>query len=60
MAKILVFNNDTNRMETYYREENQAMPYNANRTLTEEEVMEVFNKIINGIETKFKASLRDK
>lgn len=34
MAKILVFNNDTDRMETYYREENQAMPYNANRTLT--------------------------
>ena len=34
MAKILVFNNDTNRMETYYREESQAMPYNNNRTLT--------------------------
>lgn len=34
MAKILVFNNDTNRMETYYREENQAIPYNNNRTLT--------------------------
>ena len=34
MAKILVFNNDTDRMETYYREENQAMPYNNNRTLT--------------------------
>ena len=34
MAKILVFNNDTNRVETYYREENQAMPYNANRSLT--------------------------
>lgn len=33
MAKILVFNNDTDRMEIYYREENQAMPYNNNRTL---------------------------
>ena len=34
MAKIIVFNNDTNRMENYYRNENEAMPYNANRTLT--------------------------
>lgn len=34
MAKILVFNNDTNRIETYYRGENEAMPYNTNRTLT--------------------------
>ena len=34
MAKIIVFNNDSDRMETYYREENQAMPYNTNRTLT--------------------------
>lgn len=34
MAKILVFNNDTNKMETYYRNESEAMPYNANRTLT--------------------------
>ena len=34
MAKILVFNNDLNRMETYYRGENEAMPYNTNRTLT--------------------------
>ena len=33
MAKIIVFNNDTNRMETYYRDESQAMPYNNNRTL---------------------------
>ena len=38
MAKIIVFNNDTDRMETYYREENQAMPYNANRTLTVREI----------------------
>ena len=34
MAKIIVFNNDTNRMETYYRNESEAMPYNANRSLT--------------------------
>lgn len=34
MAKIIVFNNDTNRMETYYRNENEAMPYNTNRSLT--------------------------
>ncbi len=33
MAKILVYNNDNNRMETYYRGENEAMPYNVNRTL---------------------------
>ena len=34
MAKILVYNNYANRMETYYRDLSQAMPYNANRTLT--------------------------
>ena len=34
MAKILVYNNYDNRMETYYRDLSQAMPYNANRTLT--------------------------
>ncbi len=28
MAKILVFNNDANRMETYYKGENEYMPYN--------------------------------
>ncbi len=33
MAKILVFNNDTNRIETYYRGENEPMPYNTNGTL---------------------------
>lgn len=33
MAKILVFNNDTDRMETYYRGESEAMPYNTNNTL---------------------------
>lgn len=34
MAKILVYNNSSNRMETYYRGEKEAMPYNTNRTLT--------------------------
>lgn len=33
MAKILVFNNDTDRMETYYRDEADPMPYNTNATL---------------------------
>lgn len=32
--KILVYNNDTNRMETYNRELSQRMPYNTNSTLT--------------------------
>jgi len=33
MAKILVYNNDTNRMETYYKGENETMPYVTNGTL---------------------------
>ena len=33
MAKILVYNQDNNRMESYIRDENDAMPYNTNRTL---------------------------
>ena len=33
MARILVFNNDTNRMETYTKAESAAMPYNTNGTL---------------------------
>ena len=33
MAKIKVYNNDTNKMETYYKGELEAMPYNSNRTL---------------------------
>ena len=33
MAKILVFNNETDRMETYYRGESEPMPYNTNGTL---------------------------
>jgi hypothetical protein len=37
MARILVYNNDTNRMETYYRGEQEAMPYVTNRTLTVKE-----------------------
>jgi hypothetical protein len=34
MAKILVYNNAANRMETYYRGENERMPYNYAKTLT--------------------------
>lgn len=33
MAKIIIFNNDTDRMETYYRGEEEPMPYNTNGTL---------------------------
>ena len=33
MAKILVFNNDTNKMEIYIRSESSPMPYNTNGTL---------------------------
>jgi len=33
MAKILIFNNDSDRIETYYRGENEPMPYNSNGTL---------------------------
>ena len=33
MAKILVYNNDTNRMEKYEKGENDSMPYNENGTL---------------------------
>jgi hypothetical protein len=33
MAKILIFNNDSDRMEIYYKEESDAMPYNTNGTL---------------------------
>lgn len=34
MAKILIYNNNLNRMETYYRGLSEAMPYIYNRTLT--------------------------
>lgn len=37
MAKIIVYNNDTDRMETYYRGLLESMPYNTNRTLTVKE-----------------------
>ena len=37
MARILVYNNDANRMETYYRGEQEAMPYVTGRTLTVKE-----------------------
>ena len=33
MARILVFNNDTDRMEVYIRSESDSMPYNTNGTL---------------------------
>ncbi len=33
MAKIIIFNNDTDRLETYYRGESEPMPYNTNGTL---------------------------
>lgn len=33
MARILVYNNDTNRMERYERNESAWMPYNTNGTL---------------------------
>ena len=33
MAKIFVYNEESNRMETYYRNDNDAMPYNTNNSL---------------------------
>lgn len=39
MAKIIIFNNDTNRMETYYRNLSDPMPYNSNGTLKVREFM---------------------
>ena len=33
MARIIVFNNDTDKMENYYRGEAEPMPYNVNNTL---------------------------
>lgn len=33
MARILIYNNDTNRIEIYNRNENDPMPYNTNGTL---------------------------
>lgn len=37
MAKILLYNNSSNRMEIYYKGLREAMPYNSNRTLTVDE-----------------------
>ena len=37
MAKIKIYNYDTNRMETYYRGEQETMPYVTGRTLTVKE-----------------------
>ena len=39
MAKIIIFNNDTNRIETYYRNLSDPMPYNSNGTLKVREFM---------------------
>lgn len=33
MARIIVFNNDTNKMERYTKEESESMPYNTKGTL---------------------------
>lgn len=33
MAKIIIYNNDTDRIEIYYRGEQEPMPYNSNGTL---------------------------
>lgn len=33
MAKIIVYNNDTDMIETYYRGEDESMPYNTSGTL---------------------------
>lgn len=44
--KILVYNKDTNRMETYNRELSQRMPYNTNSTLTVREFRGVSNSNI--------------
>ena len=34
MAKILIYNQDTNKMETFFKNENEYMPYNTNKTLS--------------------------
>lgn len=34
MPKIIVYNNDTDRMEVYYRDLSESMPYNLYGTLT--------------------------
>lgn len=39
MSKIIIFNNDTNRIETYYRNLSDPMPYNSNSTLKVREFM---------------------
>jgi hypothetical protein len=46
MAKILVYNSDTNRMLTFNRELTQPMPYNTNGTLTVKEFRGVSNSNI--------------
>lgn len=39
MPKILIYNNDTNKMETYDRNRSDAMPYVTGKTLTVGEFM---------------------
>ena len=46
MAKILVYNQDTNKMETFFRGESEAMPYNTNNTLRVREFRVSSNSII--------------
>ena len=46
MAKILVYNNDTNRMITFYKGLEEAMPYNSGRTLTVKEFRGASNSSI--------------
>ena len=42
MPKILIYNNDTNTVETYDRKLNEAMPYVTNNTLTVGEFIRKF------------------
>ena len=52
MAKILVYNNNSNRMETYYRGLSEAMPYITNRTLTVNEFRGSNKKTAPGISAR--------
>ena len=42
MPKVLIYNNDTNTVETYDRKLNAAMPYVTNNTLTVGEFIRKF------------------
>ena len=56
MAKILIFNNDTDRMETYYRGEGEAMPYNTNSTLN---IKNTYYKEVSGIQESNKGDIEE-